>query len=157
MTEQSEPRKYSIGEVADELGIPASTIRYYDGKGMLPEVSRSVGGVRRFTDADIDWLRMIEHLKMSGMTINEIREFIALYKDGDKTIEQRRELVHHRREELQRQMAELQDTLDFITYKCWFYDTALKAGTCEVPRTMPESEMPSEIVKILHKCQIMHG
>ena len=147
-------RSYFIGEVADKLGLPASTIRYYDSKGMLPEVARSEGGVRRFSDADVDWLRMIEHLKMSGMTIAEIGEFIALYQQGDATIEQRRALVHGRRDEIQRQMAELQDTLDFITYKCWYYDTAAEAGTCDVPREMPEDEMPPEIAAILRKCHL---
>ena len=147
-------RTYSIGEVAELLGLAPSTIRFYDNKGLLPNVERSEGGVRRFSEPDIDWLRMIEHLKMSGMTIAEIIEFTELYQHGDKTIEQRRELVHNRRNELQKQLEELQETLGFITYKCWYYDTAAEAGTCDVPRTMPEEEMPSEIVDILKKCHI---
>ena len=149
-----EQRAYSIGEVANTLGLPASTIRYYDGKGLLPGVERSEGGVRRFSEADLDWLRMIEHLKMSGMTIAEIREFTALYQLGDASIEQRRALVHGRRDQIVQQMKELQDTLDFITYKCWYYDTAAEAGTCDVPREMPEDEMPPEIAAILRRCQI---
>ena len=149
-----EQRTYSIGEVANALGLPASTIRYYDGKGLLPAVERSEGGVRRFSEADLDWLRMIEHLKMSGMTIAEIQEFTALYQLGDASIEQRRALVHGRRDQIVQQMKELQDTLDFITYKCWYYDTAAEAGTCDVPREMPEDEMPPEIAAILQKCHI---
>ena len=147
-------RTYSIGEVAELLGLAPSTIRFYDNKGLLPNVERSEGGVRRFSEPDIDWLRMIEHLKMSGMTIAEISEFIALFQKGDETIEQRRALVHGRRDEILRQMAELQETLDFITYKCWYYDTAAEAGTCDVPRNMPEEEMPPEMAAILKKCHI---
>ena len=147
-------RTYSIGEVAELLGLAPSTIRFYDNKGLLPNVERSEGGVRRFSEPDIDWLRMIEHLKMSGMTIAEISEFIALFQKGGETIEQRRALVHGRRDEILRQMAELQETLDFITYKCWYYDTAAEAGTCDVPRNMPEDEMPPEIAAILKKCHI---
>ena len=147
-------RTYSIGEVAELLGLAPSTIRFYDNKGLLPNVERSEGGVRRFSESDIDWLRMIEHLKMSGMTIAEIGEYIALFRKGDATIEQRRALVHGRRDEILRQMAELQETLDFITYKCWYYDTAAEAGTCDVPRNMPEDEMPPEMAAILKKCHI---
>lgn len=147
-------RTYSIGEVADTLGIAASTIRYYDNKGMLPDVKRSEGGLRRFSEADIDWLRMIEHLKMSGMTIAEISEYISLFQQGDKSIEQRRALVHGKRNKILQQMKELQDALDFITYKCWYYDTAYKAGTCDVPRKMPKEDMPPKIAAILEKCHI---
>lgn len=147
-------RSYSIGEVAEAVGLPASTIRFYDKKGMLPDVVRSEGGVRRFSGADIDWLRMIEHLKMSGMTISEIQDYIAMFQRGDASIEARRELVHKRRDEIIRQIEELQESLSFINYKCWYYDTAAEAGTCDVPRTMPEDEMPPDIAEILKKCNI---
>lgn len=147
-------RFYSIGEVAEILDIPASTLRYYDKKGMIPFVARSEGGVRRFTDADIDWLRMVEYLKMSGMTISEIQEYIKLFQEGDRSIEQRRRLVHSRRNKILQQIEELQETLGFITYKCWYYDTAAKTGTCDVPRNMPEEEMPPKMAEILRNCRI---
>lgn len=150
----TQEKLYSIGEVSEELGLPASTIRFYDKKGLLPNVTRSEGGVRRFTSADIDWLRMIEHLKMSGMTISETQDYIELFQQGDSSIQERRELVHHRRDEILRQIEELQKTLDFITYKCWYYDTAAEAGTCDVPRNMPLEEMPPEIAEVLEKCNI---
>ena len=145
-------RTFTIGEVADEMGIPASTIRYYDSKGLLPGVLRTEGGMRLFTRADFEWLHMIGYLKMSGMTIREIQEFVALYQGGDATIEQRRALVHGRRREIERQMAELQETLDFITYKCWFYDVASEAGTCAVPESMAEEDMPPHIAETKRRC-----
>lgn len=149
-----EEKRYTIGQVSDALGIPSSTVRYYETKGLLPRVRRTEGGIRVFSEEDLDWMRLIGHLKMSGMTLGEIREFTSLYQQGDKTIEERRALVHRRRDEIKRQMAELQDTLDFITYKCWYYDTAAEAGTCDVPHNMAESEMPGEIAAIKRKCQI---
>lgn len=145
-------RTYTISEAAEILGLAASAIRYYDKKGILPAVERSDGGVRRFSESDIDWLRMVQHLKMSGMSIAEIQEFTALYQRGDESIQQRRELVHARRRKILQQMEELQDTLDFITYKCWYYDIAAEAGTCDVPSNMPEEEMPPEMLAILKKC-----
>lgn len=149
-----ETKHYSIGQVSEELAIPPSTIRYYEAQGLLPEVERTEGGVRSFTDKDLDWMRLIGHLKLSGMTISEIREFTSLYREGDKTIEARRALVHKRREEVLAQLEELKDTLDFITYKCWYYDTASEAGTCAVPHNMPEDEMPPKIAAIKRKCLI---
>lgn len=149
-----EEKRYTIGQVSDALGIPPSTIRYYEAKGLLPRIERTEGGVRAFTEEDLDWIRLIGHLKLSGMTISEIREFTSLYQQGDETIEERRALVRRRRDEIERQMEELKDTLDFITYKCWFYDTAAAAGTCDVPASMAEDEMPAEMAAIRRKCQI---
>ena len=35
---------YTVGEMAKRLGLPASTLRYYDKEGLLPQVERSPGG-----------------------------------------------------------------------------------------------------------------
>lgn len=83
---------YSIGEAAKALDIPASTIRYYEKNGLLPHIGRTEGGIRSFTDADLDLLRLIGHLKMSGMSLQEIREFVRLSELGDESIEDRRAL-----------------------------------------------------------------
>ena len=149
-----EEKRYTIGQVSGMLEIPSSTVRYYEAKGLLPNLGRTEGGIRVFTDGDLDWMRLIGHLKMSGMTIGEMREFTSLYQQGDETIDERRALVHKRRDEIARQLEELKDTLDFITYKCWYYDTAAEAGTCDIPRGMREDEMPAEIAAIKRKCQI---
>lgn len=145
---------YSIGEAAKALDIPASTIRYYEKNGLLPHIGRTEGGIRSFTDTDLDLLRLIGHLKMSGMSLQETREFVRLSELGDESIEDRRALVHGRREKILEQIEDLNRTLRFIEYKCWFYDTASAAGTCEVPRKMPKEEMPPELLATLEECQI---
>lgn len=91
---------------------------------------------------------------MSGMSLQEIREFVRLSELGDESIEDRRTLVHGRREKILEQIEDLNRTLRFIEYKCWFYDTASAAGTCEVPRKMPKEEMPPELLATLEECQI---
>ena len=137
---------YSIGEAAKALDIPASTIRYYEKNGLLPHIGRTDGGIRSFTDADLDLLRLIGHLKMSGMSLQEIREFVRLSELGDESIEDRRALVHRRREKILEQIENLNRTLRFIEYRCCFYDTAAGAGTGEVPRMLPLEEMPPELL-----------
>lgn len=117
-------------------------------------MERSDGGMRMFTEDDFEWFRFIERLKKSGMPLKEIKEFIDLYEQGDSTIEQRRELIHARKKEVERQMAELQETLDFITYKCWYYDVAAKAGSTKVHDTMSLEEIPPEIQEIKERCGV---
>ena len=67
---------YSIGEVANATGIAISTLRYYDREGMFPHMERSNGGIRVFSDKEIDTLKVIECLKSSGMSIKAIKEFL---------------------------------------------------------------------------------
>lgn len=54
---------YTVGEMAELLGVTASTLRYYDKEGLLPFVERSPGGIRMFRDSDIEWLRVIGCMK----------------------------------------------------------------------------------------------
>ena len=110
-------RLYTIGDASAELGIPASTLRYYDKRGLFPNMARSQGGIRMFTDDDLEWARFIERLKASGMPLAEIRRFIDLYREGDSTIEERRRIVHERRDLIDQEIADLRLARDFIDYK----------------------------------------
>ena len=136
---------YTIGEVSAQLGIPAPTLRYYDKEGLLPFVRRSESGVRVFTDSDLEWLHMIECLKRSGLSIKEIKEFVDLYVEGDSTLEQRRDIFYRRKDAIEREMEALKETLEFVSYKCWYYDTAVAAGTIEAPNAVDPADMPEPV------------
>ena len=135
---------YTIGEMAKMLGVPASTLRYYDKEGLLPFVARSSGGIRQFRESDIEWLRVIGCMKKAGMSIKDIRQYLELSMQGNNTIDTRLAMFRHQREVLQAKMDELQHTLRMVEYKCWYYETAQAAGTVEVLRDMPEDKVPEQ-------------
>ena len=145
---------YTIGDAAAVLGMPASTIRFYEKNGLIPNQQRSSDGRRLFDEDDLEWMRFVERLKVSGMPIKEIREYIQLYIEGDSTIEERRRIVYERRAAIDAQLEELKLTRDFIDYKCWFYDVARESGTCDTPKNMPYDELPDKIKRIKAKCRI---
>lgn len=120
---------YSIKEIADILGLPASTIRYYDKQGLLPFVERSDSGYRRFSESDLELLKMIECLKKTNMPIKEIRQFTAWLQQGDASLKERHQMFLDRRKAVEKQIEQLQETLKVINYKCWYYESALEAGT----------------------------
>src|SRR5574344_1079881 len=128
--------EYSIGEVAEKMGITASTLRYYDKEGLLPTVSRSSGGIRVFNDEDISWIHLLGCLKATGMPIKDIKKFCDWAQMGDKSLKQRQQLFHERETVIEEQLANLQKTLALVKFKCWYYDTAVKAGTEKVPQEM---------------------
>ena len=136
---------YTVGEMAQKLGVPASTLRYYDKEGLLPFVERSSGGIRMFRENDFEWLQVIRCMKKAGMSIKDIRQYIELSMQGDDTIDTRLEMFRHQREVLEAQMRDLQHTMDMVDYKCWYYETAQAAGTIDAPKNMPDTEVPEAL------------
>lgn len=135
---------YTVGEMAKLLGVTPSTLRYYDQEGLLPFVERSSNGIRVFKDADYEWLQVIECLKKTGMPLKDIREFIRMAMQGDDTIEDRLALIIRQQEAIRRQMVELQQTLETLDFKRWYYETARDAGSTSVPRNMTLDELPEQ-------------
>lgn len=139
---------YTIGEMAELLHVAPSTLRYYDKEGLLPFMERTEGGRRVFKESDYEMLKIIHCLKASGMQIKDIKEFIHLITLGDESIGARLLLFRKRKAEVEKQMQALQETLDTVNFKCWYYETAKKAGTTTVPDNMPDEELPEDMRRI---------
>lgn len=122
-------RKYTIKDAATIMNVSTSTIRYYDKEGLLPFVERLESGYRIFTEKDIATLRIIDCLKRTGMPIKEIRRFSDWLEQGDTSLQQRYEMFLERKQKVEAQMTELQKILNTINHKCWYYETAIAAGT----------------------------
>lgn len=141
---------YSIGEVAKATGIAISTLRYYDREGLFPNMVRSEGGIRMFSDHEIDTIKIIECLKNSGMPIKDIKRFLDWCQEGDPSLQRRRDMFYERLDAVQAQMEQLQNTLDVIRYKCRYYDAALAAGAEGAPGQALVADMPKEIDDAMH-------
>ncbi len=146
---------YTVGEMARFLNVSASTLRYYDKEGLLPFVERSNSGIRMFSDKDYEWLKIIECLKKSGLSIKEIRSYIDMTKRGDDSLEERLQLFEERKKDVERQMKELQETLDLLKYKCWYYEMAIQDQSEERVRSLSAEELPEEYKKIKKHIQSM--
>mgnify|MGYP001780049284 FL=1 len=132
--------KYTKKNAARMLGVPTSTIRYYDKEGLLPFVERLASGYRIFTEKDIATLRIIDCLKKTGMSIKEIRQFSSWLEQGDSSLQQRYDMFLERRRVVKQQMAELQKILDTVNYKCWYYETAIAAGTEKIHQSKAQPD-----------------
>ena len=139
---------YSIGEAAQRMHLSAPTLRYYDKEGLLPFVDRSAGGARMFKESDFEWLRLIECLKSTVMPMRDIKQFIDWYMEGDTTLPQRRDMFYERKRAVEAQIEMLQATLDMIDYKCWYYDTAVAAGSSRALQALKPEELPVEVSRL---------
>ena len=136
--------RYTVGEMAERTGIPATTLRYYDRRGLLPGLERTEGGQRVFRETDLETLLMIDCLKKSGLSLSEIRDFLVLAGQGDATIAERLALFQDRRRAVLEQAEALRETLALLDYKCWYYETAMEAGSEAAVQALPEEEIPQE-------------
>ena len=135
---------YSIGEVSEMFDLPVSTLRYYDKEGLFPDMMR-VSGVRKFSDRELETLRVIECLKKSGMEIKDIRQFIEWCAMGKETYPQRRAMFQRQRQNIEAEIERMNQALDMLKYKCWYYDTAMQCGDESAVSAMIPDQMPEEI------------
>ena len=108
---------YSIHEACARTGLTAHTLRYYEKEKLLPNVSRSAGGFRQYSEEDMEALGMICCLKNTGMSLQDISRFMALAREGDQTLRERCELLKKHRDTVIARMEEMQRHLEKVTWK----------------------------------------
>ena len=138
---------YTIGQVSEMFGLPISTLRYYDKEGLFPTIERQ-SGIRKFSENEIEALRVIECLKASGLEIKDIKQFMDWVTEGSSTYEKRKALFDSRKEAVEAEIAKLQKMLDMVKFKCWYYETAIKDGNEDGINKMLPDKLPSEIQKL---------
>ncbi|MBE7186839.1 MerR family DNA-binding transcriptional regulator [Jatrophihabitans endophyticus] len=86
MTATAEDRTWSIGELADELGVTTRTLRFYEAEGLISPERR--GTSRLYRPREHARMRLILRGRRFGMTLAEIGEIVGMY-DGAATSERR--------------------------------------------------------------------
>ena len=110
------------------FGLPISTLRYYDKQGLFPNMERA-SGIRRFSDQEIEALRVIECLKRAGMEIKDIRQFMDWCAEGPSTYPQRKALFEAQRSHMEAELEQMNRALNMLKFKCWYYEQAIKDGS----------------------------
>ena len=135
---------YTIGQVSQMFGLPISTLRYYDKQGLFPNMER-VSGIRKFSDSEMEALRVIECLKKSGMEIKDIKQFMDLCVEGASTYPQRKALVEKQRERLEAELVHMNKVLDMLKFKCWYYEQATHDGCEDRVQSMIPNGLPEDV------------
>lgn len=137
---------YSIGQVSKMFNLPISTIRYYDKEGLFPLLKKE-SGIRKFSDQDIEALRVIECLKMSGLEIKDIKLFMDWCKEGPSTYQNRYNLFQNQKEKVIKEIEHLNKILDMLKFKSWFYSKLLEDENEEKIRSLIPNNLPNDIKK----------
>lgn len=80
-----EKKYYSIREVADQLKVPQSTLRFWEKEIHILQPGKSAGGTRRYVQKDIDLLKQIKFLiEDQHLTLAGVNERLASHRDIDE-------------------------------------------------------------------------
>lgn len=101
----------NISEVADNTGITAYTLRYYDKCGFFPNLYRDKNNTRRFSDSDVDHLKLVDALRKSGLSIEGIRYFVKLQTNEKNTYKEQRDIIKAQEVTLEYQLSEIKENL----------------------------------------------
>ncbi len=92
----------TIKEVSETYDISADTLRYYERIGMIPEVTRTAGGIRDYQESDLGWVELVICMRKAGLPVEALIEYVKLYQEGDETFEARLQLLSEERREVRR-------------------------------------------------------
>ena len=116
-------------QCCEATGMSYEALKFYCNEGLVPNVKRAGNNYRVFDMHDVNWIRSLACLKRCGMSIQEMKEYLALCLQGQSTIPQRMELLEKYKKNIHERMAELQDSPDFIAWKENFYREVLEGRT----------------------------
>ena len=109
---------YTIGQVADRTGFTASTLRYYEGIGLVAPATRTDAGYRLYDDMTLTRLAFIGRAKQLGCTLEEIADLVGVWEGERCGPVQRRfhELVTTKMAEAEHQIVELNALVDQLQH-----------------------------------------
>ncbi|MEM7633648.1 MAG: MerR family transcriptional regulator [Pseudomonadota bacterium] len=111
-----------ISEAALKSGLSVDTIRYYEKSGIVPEIRKGPDGQRRFSTENVDWLTLLFWLRETGMPMKIMYRFASLYRAGDQTIPERKQVLLAHAEHLKKRRADLDRCEEMLAYKLAIYD-----------------------------------
>lgn len=81
--DELDKRYYKINEVAEIIGLPAPTLRYWESQFTILRPKRNNNGVRLYTSRDIETIRMLHYLvKEKGLKLSAAQEQLRINREG---------------------------------------------------------------------------
>ncbi len=116
---------YTMMQVCKETGMTYQALKFYCNEGLVPNVKRDKNNRRIFDERDVAWINSLTCLKKCGMSIQEMKDYLALCLQGKGSIPQRKKMLEQKQKELRKTMQELQESIAYIDWKQDFYDEVL--------------------------------
>ncbi|MBQ6972723.1 MAG: MerR family transcriptional regulator [Synergistaceae bacterium] len=128
---------YTMLQACRETGMTYQGLKFYCNAGLVPNVKRDSLNRRIFDDSDIAWIKSLRQLRKCGMSLADIREYMALCLQGETSIPERKEILSRTRDRLTAQIEELMEAVRYIDGKQGFYDGVLSGEIQYVSNLIP--------------------
>ena len=129
---------YSMKEACTLTNMTYENLKFYCNEGLVPNVKRDRRNYRVFDEHDIKWIQSLNCLKSWGMSIAEMKQYLAFCMEGEGTIPERKVIKKKKKETLLQSMTELQKAVAYIDWKQRFYDDVLSGKTAYYSNLVPE-------------------
>lgn len=129
---------YSVKEACTLTNMTYENLKFYCNEGLVPNVKRDRRNYRVFDEHDIKWIQSLNCLKSCGMSIAEMKQYLALCMEGEGTIPERKVILAEKKETLLQSITELQKAVAYIDWKQRFYDDVLSGKTAYYSNLVPE-------------------
>ena len=130
---------YTMKQACERVGLTYDTLKFYCNEGLIPNVKRDKNNYRVFNDKDIAWIKSLSCLKSCGMSIVEMKEYLALCLKGKSSIPERQEILNNKLKELEHKINKIQDSINYIHWKQNFYNDVLSGKTKYYSNLTPEN------------------
>ena len=113
--------EHTIGKAAERAGLPVSTVRYYERRGLLLPRRRGGGRYRVYTEEDIERLRFIRAAQATGFTLDDVGILLQFIKEEDAPCGDVRALIEARLGTVRDRLADLrrlQESLEHALDRC---------------------------------------
>ena len=111
-----------ISEVSKKYNLTADKIRYYEKEGIIPRVQRTKNGIRDFDENTCSWIEFIKCMRNAGLEIEILKQYVTLFKQGIRTIKERKMLLEEQRNKLLEKQKNINATLDRLNQKIKWYE-----------------------------------
>ena len=96
-----------IGEVARQLGLATSAIRFYEDEGLIPEPARTESGYRDYDPAVLDRIRFIRAGQAVGLTLRQLSQVLQIRDGGESPCQHVTQLLDTRIRDVDQRIEEL--------------------------------------------------
>lgn len=120
---------YTMHEIGEKTGLSYETLKFYCRKGIIPDNKRLHSNYRIFDDDDLAWIKSVINLRKCGMSIAQIRDYIQLCEDGQKTIDQRVMLLEDLKTNMNAQIKKLEDSIAYVDHWLNFFEDVQSGKT----------------------------
>lgn len=115
----------TIAEVSRKYDISSDTLRYYERIGLIPPVPRSRSGIRDYDEESCGWIELMKCMRSAGVQIEALIEYVALFYQGDETLDARKELLIEQRNQLIDKRDQIQQSIERLNDKIDKYEKGL--------------------------------